>query len=256
MIPVALPYANYQPSAIYQENIYDLSEENSGDMFLVALEKANTILASNGHQFQIIFIGQPVKEPVQDSQTLKINAQEPLDLAILWPDQTQEPIDMVNVIDMGNNLGKGRQTDHLKLTKTLATEIVSKVEKHLAAKENPHILISSSGSKYDVTELTGHTLSIDPQGYLRLDNLRIIRKMPDGNYLVTKAASLRSNEVMKLKISDKGLVYIDDEYDPAPPFFINPNQTITVQLEQIIEKYQEDARNYSSPYYLLQRGYL
>jgi len=188
-----------------------------GEVITQALQIVNAQLDLD---CEIVYIGQPVKPQEPDARGLRISPNEPLDLVIRIPGipgKPDEPIDFVNVVVWKEyDPLRGRLTDGFKQPETLAVEILEKVIEHRAAKDNPNILISSAGSKFNVKPLTENTMSIDVAGFLRLNNLQI---WSNGEPL--KAASLRSCGIMDLTDTRmKGYIRMEEKGEIAPEFYI------------------------------------
>lgn len=118
-------------------------------------------------------------------------------------DGVEEPIDIVHL--------KGPDQTVLKTDAALGTEIVKKVKQHLLAKKTASIFISGSGSKLDTRALKENRVSIDPEGYLNINDHRILAlfgKEPTEFH----ADWLRSYSIMRFVEMD-GVVRIFDEYD-------------------------------------------
>ena len=226
-------------------DVQSLSPIEAGQVITYAL----TIVNQQLKEFQVVFIGQPCGELEQSGRQLMIAPKEPLDLAIEYPDHTRECFDYINVVPwVGYNPNEGRLTNGFKTSEVLAKEITAKLEQHLAAKMNPKILISSSGSKYNVENLTHNIVSIDAQGYLRVNDIRLWAQK--GGPL--KASSFRSDEIIGMEELE-GRINFTDKKDPAPMFYIDLKQFLEPSLDALSEEKRVDAEGYHGKYLLFLR---
>lgn len=223
----------------------DLCPIKAGQVMTDALKIVNSQLKD----YQIVYTKQPCGGLRQTDNHLRIAPSEPLDLAIEYPDHLREGIDFINVVHwVSYDSNQGRLTSGFKTPESLAEEILAKLEQHLEAKKNPHILISSEGSKYDTKLLTENKVSIDEQGYLRVNNLRLWSQKR-GPLL---AASFRGCEVIVMK-ELKGRIELSDESDPAPTFYIDLHQRFRPENGVIPDDKKSDAMSYQGDYLLLLR---
>lgn len=195
-----------------------LSPVEAGHVITDALDIVN----KEENAIEVVYIGQPIGALEQTDSNLMIAPKEPLDLAIKYGDGTLEPFDFINVVPwVGYDAQTGRITTGFKDPQELAQEILTKLEQHLNAKENPDILISSSGSKYNIQNLQENTLTIDDEGFLRVNDKRLWIPRKDEPLL---ASSLRSATVIHVEEKGGKILFIDKK-DPAPLFYIELNQT-------------------------------
>lgn len=206
-----------------------------------ALAVASKNLRQEGHLFNVVFNSQPTEK-----SGAPFNPMAPIDLKLNYDDGCEVKIDMVNVVGFpAYDPQVGRLTDGLKSVEAFATEIMNKVEEHLATEKDSGILISKAGSKYSTAKLTVSTLSIDPQDYLRVNGYRIRAHGKDD--WILSASSLRGHHVMVFKEEDECL-YLEDEGDPAPHFYILLSDFVSFATPEAIsrlpEKNQADAEDY------------
>jgi hypothetical protein len=241
-MPVDLP----PPTEYYQYiDAQSLSPIDAGQVIIEALTIVNHKLTD----YQVVFIGQPIGELEQNGHQLMIAPNEPLDLALEYPDHTRKCFDFINVVAwVGYDPNVGRLTNGLKTPEALAKEILAKLNQHLDAKQNPKILISSAGSKYSVENLAQNTLSIDSEGYLRVNDFRLWAQK--GGPL--KASSFRSDAIIGMEELE-GRINFTDKNDPAPMFYIDLNQFFEPSLNEISKEKREDAKGYHGKYLLFLR---
>ncbi|QVL57377.1 MAG: hypothetical protein KFB93_08355 [Simkaniaceae bacterium] len=106
----------------------------------------------------------------------------------------------------------------------LAEVIERMVEEHLSLK--PGILETASGTQFDVSQLKQHTLKIDPEGYFRLNNLRLWSIVWEDRQGPLLAEKLRSDTALALQELEERISIIDKE-DPAPAFYIDISKIFT-----------------------------
>ena len=199
------------------------------------LDLATAMLQKKGHRFQVAFNGQPTV-----AHNSSFNPMAPIDLKLVYDDGREDEIDMVNIVTFpGYDPTIGRLTSGLKDACDLAAEIVTKVEEHLTAIEDPDILISKARSKYSTEKLTTCILSIDPQDYLRVNGYRI-RAHGDDDWILS-ASSLRSHNILVFR-EETTRLYLEDEKDPAPHFYIMLNDFVTFATEEEIAKLPDKNR--------------
>ena len=75
---------------------------------------------------------------------------------------------------IGYSPEKGRLSSGFTDPSTLTEALISKVKNHLAALDNVSILISNAGSKYNIELLQNNTLTIDEQGFLRVNDCLVL----------------------------------------------------------------------------------
>lgn len=113
------------------------------------------------------------------------------------PDGTEYRIDVVSVKDRSPS--------------ELAKEILRRIDLQQKAWKTPGILISASGSKFDTRLLQKHTARIDSDGYLCINDHRIIYNdgSETGKLVILPAEVLRSEEIFRLVEVDQDLYLTD-----------------------------------------------
>jgi len=115
----------------------------------------------------------------------------------------------------------------------IVRELKDKVEQHEALRAREDILISSSGSKFDISALPeGITFDIDDDGYLRVQSKRIAYGDND-NHMILPAHVLRSYTFMQIT-TDGNILTINDDYvrpKGPKPFCLNLDHTVMVGEE-------------------------
>jgi len=224
-------------SSLYVD-ISTLDLRDAGNLLNEALRMVNEKLDN----YTIEYNGQPMGALKDDGQGLRIAPKEPIDLAIVYGNGTKESLDFVNVVSWtGYDPSIGRLTTGFKTPEILAKEIIEKLEEHLTAKSNPHILISVEGSKYNVEHLKINKVTIDRYGYLRINDIRLwsLKGGP------LKASALRSSKVMNLSETHKvNSIYILEKGEVAPHFYIDLSQIVQHTLNDHPVDKKVDAQSY------------
>lgn len=232
-----------------------LSHEEAATLLNDALKQLNEQFVHDSRGFQVVYYGQPHLGTIGGESPKTIDPTLPVDLA-LDNGTTLEPIDIIDVVKfVGYDPSKGRLTTGFMATNDLAQAIQAKIEQHLASKENARVLISPvSGTKYNVEQLTGHTLAIDPQNYLCLDGYRIAYFIDDKNEKpkALSASSLRSSGVMQVGPEFNSRVYTYESTDLAPQFYFDLSKLVSLAKEHFPNAQQADLGN-KDDYYVLRR---
>lgn len=233
-----------------------LDPERAAEVLTSALEKTNTLLHLEGFTFNVVYNGQP---SIQNSSSTYIIAKEPIDIALEYQDGQIVPIDMINVISyIGYSPEKGRLSSGFTDPSTLTEALISKVKNHLAALDNVSILISNAGSKYNIELLQNNTLTIDEQGFLRVNDCLVLT-FNQGKPSILNASNLRSSDVIRLDESPSGdRIFLYCPEDFAPAFYFDTTLKIPVDLlafpSSDREKVSDYAENDEGLYYVLQRN--
>lgn len=164
------------------------------EVFERAFQEANALLASRG--IQVVMKQQLPLEP----RSAAVDYTRNLLLAIVQEGEER----LIDILDL-----KALDEVSLKSPAFLRDEIVQKVEQHLLAERTPGILISKSGSKFDVRTLAHHTLGIDKEGFLTLNERRLL----SGTWKIP-AEVLRSYTIIRF-VEENGVVVPFDDYDLA-----------------------------------------
>lgn len=222
----------------------DVNAEQIDNLFKSALNQANGLLAKEG--VNVFFEQHVPKDPIPKWIDHKRNL-----LLGISQGTHKEPIDIIDMKEIDETL--------LKSADTLAKEIVLKVKQHLAAKKTQGILISSSGSKFDIRKLTKHQVAIDTQGYLRIDDTRLAYPTQKGNWIL-KAENLRSYTIIRVIEEKEGIIRLFDDYDLKRAnnlgMITNLSKIITLATKELLEESQGDANDYNGKYFIVERDTL
>ena len=221
-----------------------------------ALAQVNERFAQEERGYQIVYNGQPHLGTKGENAPTQIDPTFPVDLAIDHGENL-EPIDMIDLVEcVGYDSSHGRLTTGFMGTHALAQAIIGKVDNHKDCKEDQHILISPvSGTKYNVEQLIGHTLAIDPLNYLRLDGRLIAYYLDDMETepKVLSASSLRTSGVMQLGPHEfNERLYLYEIGDPAPRFYFDLSKLIALAKDQFPNDQQADVAD-TDQYYIMRR---
>lgn len=117
-------------------------------------------------------------------------------------------------------------------------------------------MISSSGSKFDVRQLKDHSLNIDQQGYLRVDNNRVVFSAAEKGFLVIKAENLRSYTIIRV-LAEDGRIQFFDDYDLVrrdnEKMFIDIGKAHQLVVNLFCKDSAEDAKTFPGEYVFLWR---
>ena len=233
-----------------------LDPEKAAEVLTSALEKTNTLLHLEGFPFNVVYNGQP---GIPNSSSTYIIAKEPIDIALEYQDGQLIPIDMINVISyVGYSPEKGRLSSGFTDPSALAETLVSKVKNHLAALDNVSVLISNVGSKYNTELLQNNTLSIDEQGFLRVNGCLVLT-FYQGTPSILNASDLRSSDIMRLDESPSGdRIFLYCPEDFAPEFYFDTSLKVPAHVLAFQSSEREKASEYAESeeglYYVLQRN--
>lgn len=177
----------------------------------------------------------------------EVDIQYNLSLALAHPDGMLEPIDMIDC--------KSLDGKYLKKKEPFVQEIVAKVRQHVEAKQARGILISASGSKFDVRPLKNTDLAIDAQGFLRINGYRVATLQKDGTAWVLRASVFRSYTISRALETEEGnLTFIDDHllvHEPQKGMWIDPTVTRSFEPHQLHKNYAEFIASYDQKGYLM-----
>jgi hypothetical protein len=132
--------------------------------------------------------------------------------------------ELIDIISLKTVDGQG-----IKTSEVLGAEILKKVHQHCIAKKTEGILFSASGSKLDVRALKENRVSIDAEGYLRINDYRLVL-LSGPIPVILQAQQLRSYTIVRF-IEEKGTIRIFDDYDLQRP----DNKGMYVNLEELHE---------------------
>ena len=234
-----------------------ISHREAARLVSMTLSIVHERLQADSSPFRVVYCGQPhlQKEEVFEKVPEDLNPMQPIALALAGPQDSLEPIDILDVLEFtGYEKGIGRTTSGLKTAESLSVEILKKIEVHIAAKKDPKVLISSKGVKYDTRELgEKYRLFIGPEfDGLSLNGHRIVYFNKQKEPSVISASRLRGEGLLKIK---EGLgphcIYIEDPM--APQFYIDTSQTVRIHPDELPENQREEAKHYSGNYLVLQR---
>lgn len=162
---------------------------------------------------KVVFLGQPGQTPGAPF--------DPRNLCELAFENRQR-IGDVNIVvykqGVYNHEKKERIVERFYTPEELATVIERMVEDHKAPKAG--VLETASGTQFDVTHLKDNTLTVDPEGYFRVNGLRLWTIVWEDRQGPLLAEKLRSNTLLSLKELD-GRISIIESNDPAPAFYID-----------------------------------
>lgn len=173
-----------------------LTEEQPQQIFYEAIDYANARLKKKNAV--AVFKNQLPEEPL----TPWIDANRNLLLGVQIHGR-EEPIDIIYLKTLDGNC--------IKTSQILGYEIIQKVEQHLLAKTIKEILISESGSKFDTRALTKNKISIDLEGYIRVNDHRLVVLTSQGAVEI-QAKQLRSYTILRF-IEENGIIRIFDDFD-------------------------------------------
>jgi len=129
---------------------------------------------------------------------------------LLYVDDSKGCRTMIDIVTPRTDEG----TD-IKSQDILVAEIRAKVQQHLAAVKAASILVSTLGSKYDTSQLQAHACGIDSEGFLLIDQHRVVYN----NSFCIQAEQLHSYTILRL-IESEGGIHITDEYNSMRSDFL------------------------------------
>lgn len=150
------------------------------------------------------------------------------------------------------------EPEKLKSVAALAEDLFEKALGHFKAIGNRHILISEAGSKYE-SHLKKHTFHFDDEGYIRIDNMRVVHKKPESEfYSPIKASNIRSHSIQKIVELGDDIVNITDDFDlirtdGRKGMFCLIGKAQSVALDQFPPSRRDEAAKYDGPYIPLVR---
>jgi hypothetical protein len=208
-------YAEEAESATISKVQYSesISEEAKEVLFLENMNQALALVNNESDEFTV---------------SLESNFYPDFLLKVALSDGTEMSIDIVTPRNWTDN------GTEMKEVSSLAEEIKDKVNNHLQAARVEGILVSSSGSKFDVRCLKNHICSIDSDGYLTIDDHRILYSKSEP--WILEAKSIRSYGIMLL-IEDGDAIYITDRNASMRPDRVGMQITCQTEIFEDQEYY-------------------
>ena len=214
------------------------------NLFQAALKGANEGL----QKFNLIvrFVSQlPKKEEVVNPDAF--DERPDIDLE-MQSDGKWFPIDIVYLRQMP------QEPEKLKSVEELTQDIFEKAVRYSVAVGKPHTLITSSGTIITTGHLKKHTFEVDPQGYIRIDALRIVYKI-NGSYLPVKVAQLHSHTALIPEELEDDVFNITDSFDKIQTdgkqgLFCVTKKADSIALEKILPGRREEAKEYGAGRYI------
>ncbi len=218
-----------------------LSNEGAYNILFQALELSNKKLNEEG--ISVVFIEQVSPQALKNPQLLDTQ----YILLGIQKEGQQKPIDVINL--------RALDEISIKSQEGLVNEIVNKVRQHIAAEKIKEIIFSSTGSKLDTRLLTTHTVVVDGQGYLTVNQQRIAIKTDQKDYKILEALALRSPTIIRLIEENDKILFLDD-YDlvrkDEKGMCIDTSKTEKIASGLLGSKDRHNAKGYSGRYFLLE----
>ena len=214
------------------------------NLFKAALNKANEKL--EGFELVVRFVSQfPKKEEVADPDEFD---ERPDIVLEMRSNGNWLPIDIVYIRQMP------QEPEKLKTLEELKKDIFDKAVRYMAALIEPHMIITSSGAIIETKHLQKHTFEVDPQGYVRVDALRVVCKAGNG-YLPLKASQLHTHTAMIPEELEGGVFNITDSFDKIRKdgkqgMYCLTKKADSIALERIIPARQDEAKEYGKRQYI------
>jgi hypothetical protein len=213
-------------------------------LFKAALSGANERLK----KFELVvrFVSQlPKKEEVVNPNSF--DDRPDIDLEMHF-DGKWLPIDIVYLRRMPQD------PENLKSVEELTKDIFEKAARYRAAVGEPHTIITSSGTIIQTGHLKKHTFGIDPQGYIRVDALRIVCKCND-SYMPIKVSQLHSHTAIIPEELEDDVFNITDDFDKMRTdgrqgMFCVTKKADSIAVEKIMPARREEAKEYGAGRYI------
>jgi|GEM_PF-5266726 hypothetical protein len=140
-----------------------------------------------------------------------------------------------------------QEPEKLKTVAQLTDDIFKKALAHRDAMNSSKIYISSSGSKFDFSEVGPEQFSIDSGGYIRVGNTRIVIGT-EPNYKPIKAADIRCHTISVVR-AQGNVVVMNDEFDKfrtdgRKGIYCSMDKAIDIARESIVLDRQQEAQSY------------
>ncbi len=151
------------------------------------------------------------------------------------------PIDIVYMRKMP------QEPETVKTVEDLSEDITAKALEHRSVMDNPEFLISTAGSKF-TSKLKNHTFSFDKDGYIRIDDLRVVHKT--GEWLKPiQASDIHSHHYMTVQEESPDIVNITDPFDQIRTdgkegMYCVLKKTQHIALKNLHPERRQDAENY------------
>jgi hypothetical protein len=214
------------------------------DLFKAGLRGANASLKKFG--LVVRFVSQlPKKEAVVNPDAF--DERPDIDLEMQC-DGKWFPIDIVYLRQMP------QEPEKLKSVEELTRDIFEKAVRYSASVGAPHTLITSSGTIIQTGHLKKHRFEIDPQGYIRIDALRIVCKGSDG-YMPIKASQLHSHTKLVPEELEGDVFNITDDFDKIRTdgrqgMFCVTKKADVIAIAKIMPARREEAKEYGAGRYI------
>ncbi len=225
-------------------NVVNSIATDRANLFKAALSRANEKLKE--HELVIRFVSQiPKKEELVNPDAF--DERPDIDLEMNCADKWM-PIDIVYLRQMP------QEPEKLKTVEVLAQDIFEKVVRYITADSDPHMIITSSGAIIETKHLKKHTFEIDPQGYVRVDALRVVCKAGNG-YMPIKASQLHTHTTMIPEELEGDVFNITDSFDKIRTDGKQGMYCVTIKadsiaLERLIPARQDEAKEYGKGHYI------
>lgn len=212
-----------------------------------ALGQANEILSKEFQKIKVVWVKQLSSRRPQRDNLIESQYNQQLGLAI---DGKLEEMGMVDP--------KTIDGEKLKASKALADEIYRQVRMHLAAKKVDGIMLFENGYKLDKRLLKQHEITIDGEGFLNINGLRLVAREKN-EFWPLRAEVFRSSSISRW-INEEGDIRVFDDHDLVRPdrrgMLIRLNKVHNIATEQLVARAREEGDKYPDLYYLVERDTL
>jgi hypothetical protein len=212
-----------------------------------ALAIANEILSKEFPRHTLVWIQQLSGKQPKTDNLIEAQYNQQLGLEI---DGEREQMGMIDP--------KGIDGISLKSPESLADEIVRQVRMHLSAKKVERIMFFKNGHKLDHRLLERHAISIDAEGFLNVNGLRLMTRVGD-EFWPLRADAFRSYTIARW-INEKDDIRVFDEHDlirsDRKGMVIRLSRVHNIAINQLVERARESAVSYPDLYYEVVRDYL
>lgn len=212
-----------------------------------ALNLANEILAKEHGEIEVTWVKQLSGKRPQRDDLIEPQYNQQLGLKI------GSEVEEMGMVDPKTIDGK-----HLKSPEVLAEEIARQVRLHLTAKKVDEIIKFQNGYKLDTRLLKQHVITLDDDGFLNVNGLRLVAKVETG-FWPLRAQVFRSSSIGRW-INEGDDIRVFDEFDLIRPdrkgMLIQLSKIHRIAVDQLVEQHREEGAKYSGLYYGVERDIL
>lgn len=227
-----------------------ITPEYRASVFKQALEIANDRLKT--HHLSVRFFEQwPPKPNIESNNPNSFDERADINLEMCVNGKWHH-IDIVYMREMPI------EPEKLKSPSALAKTIYDKALEHFKAMSNPSILITATGSKFDLTGLSKDDFSVDQQGYIRVSGMRVV--YPRGKYMKpAKAEDFHSHHIISFRKMNNGTLLLTDPFDSIRTDhrtgkYLIRQKSIYIPFDLILNERKEAAAEYEKDYIVIVRN--